>query len=92
MVQEAAEQKRKEKNNLYTASRRGQNQSVFLGISISFMILQDSVQTHLFTVFLTIDTTFNLGNFCVTPTTYRHLLLESNSTGKNPLFVNPILL
>ena len=51
VVQEAAEQKRKEKNNLYTASRRGQSQSVFLGISISFMILQDSVQTHLFTVF-----------------------------------------
>ena len=51
MVQEAAEQKRTERNNLYTTSRRGQSQSVFLGISISLMILQDSVQTHLFTVF-----------------------------------------
>ena len=29
---------------------------------------------------LTIDTTFNLGNFCVTPTSYRKLLLESNMT------------
>ena len=34
---------------------------------------------------LTNDTTFNLGNFCVTPTSYRNILLESNSTGKNPL-------
>ena len=40
---------------------------------------------------LTIDTTFNLGSFYVTPTSYRNLLLESNRTGKNPLFIGPIL-
>ena len=40
---------------------------------------------------LTIDTTFNLGKFYVTPTSYRNLLLESNRTGKNPLFLGPIL-
>ena len=34
---------------------------------------------------LTNDTTFSLGNFCVTPTSYRNILLVSNSTGKNPL-------
>lgn len=41
--------------------------------------------------FLTIDTTFNLGNFYVTPTSYRNFLLERNRTGKNPLFLGPIL-
>lgn len=40
---------------------------------------------------LTIDTTFNLGNFYVTPTSYRNLLLETTRTGKNPLFLGPTL-
>ena len=40
---------------------------------------------------LTIDTTFNLGSFYVTPTSYRNLLLQSNKTGKNPLFLGPML-
>ena len=40
---------------------------------------------------LTIDKTFNLGNFYVTPTSYRNLLLETTRTGKNPLFLRPTL-
>lgn len=41
---------------------------------------------------LAIDTTFNLGSFYVTPTSYRNLLLESTRTGKNPLFLGPTLI
>jgi len=40
---------------------------------------------------LTADTTFNLGNFYVTPLSYRNLNLESKRTGKSPLFLGPIL-
>jgi len=40
--------------------------------------------TNTFSV-LSNDTTFNIGDFYVTPTTYRHLLLEDRRTGKPPL-------
>ena len=36
---------------------------------------------------LTVDPTFSLGDFDVTPTTYRHLLLVSKLTGKPPVAV-----
>lgn len=36
---------------------------------------------------LTVDPTFSLGDFDVTPTTYRHLLLVSNRSGKSPVMI-----
>ena len=39
---------------------------------------------------LGIDPTFNLGEFSVTPTAYRHLLLQ-NSAGNSPLMLGPLL-
>ena len=38
-----------------------------------------------------VDPTFNLGDFDVTPMTYRHLLLESERTKKPPVFVGPVM-
>ena len=40
---------------------------------------------------LTVDTTFNLGEFFVTPVTYHHLLLEDVNTGNHPVMVGPML-
>ena len=40
---------------------------------------------------LTVDTTFNLGDFYVTPITYQHLMLEDVHTGKHPIMVGPML-
>lgn len=40
---------------------------------------------------LCIDTTFNLGQFYVTPTTYKNLLLENVRDGKPPVFIGPTL-
>ena len=40
---------------------------------------------------LTIDPTFSLGDFDVTPITYRHLLLETQRSGNTPVCVGPIL-
>lgn len=40
---------------------------------------------------LTVDPTFNLGEFDVTPTTYRHLLLESTRSGSPPVFIGPTM-
>ena len=40
---------------------------------------------------LTIDTTYNLGQFYVTPTTYPHLMLEDISTRKHPVMLGPVL-
>lgn len=41
---------------------------------------------------LTVDPTFCLGDFDVTPTTYRHLLLECVQTGKPPVMIGPCLI
>ncbi len=38
-----------------------------------------------------VDPTFNLGDFSVTPTTYRHLLLEHSKTGQSPILLGPLL-
>ena len=40
---------------------------------------------------LTVDTTFNLGDFFVTPMTYHHLLLENIRTGNHPIMIGPML-
>ena len=40
---------------------------------------------------LTIDPTFSLGEFDVTPITYRHLLLESKRSNTHPIFLGPLL-
>lgn len=45
---------------------------------------------HLFSI-LTVDTTFNLGEFFVTPMSYQQLFLENIKTGKHPVMVGPIL-
>ena len=41
---------------------------------------------------LTVDPTFSLGDFDVTPTTYRHLLLRSSRTGKLTVMLGPIMI
>lgn len=37
------------------------------------------------------DTTYNLGDFYVTPLSYKHLMLQDIRTGKPPLLPGPIL-
>ena len=49
--------------------------------------LTDSRHFSIFTV----DTTYNLGGFYVTPTTYEQLMLEDVHTKKHPHFLGPIL-
>ncbi len=41
---------------------------------------------------LTVDPTFSLGDFDITPTTYRHLLLRSKRTDKPPVMLGPTLI
>ncbi len=40
---------------------------------------------------LSIDTTFNLGEFYVTPISFYHLMLENVHTRKHPVIVGPML-
>ena len=40
---------------------------------------------------LTVDPTFNLGEFDVTVTTYRHLLLKCRRTQHHPAFIGPVM-
>lgn len=40
---------------------------------------------------LTVDPTFNLGDFDVTPTAYRNLLLKTERYGTHPVFIGPTL-
>ena len=39
---------------------------------------------------LSIDATFNSGDFYVTPTTYRHLMLEDTQSGKHSAAIGPV--
>lgn len=41
---------------------------------------------------LTVDPTFSLGDFDVTPTTYRHLLLHSKRTKQPPVLLGPTMI
>ena len=41
---------------------------------------------------LSVDTTYNCGEFYLTPTTYRHQLLLSKRTGKHPVLLGPTLI
>ena len=43
-----------------------------------------------FTV-LGVDPSFNVGKFCYTLTTYRHLMVVDKVTGKNPVMIGPVL-
>lgn len=45
---------------------------------------------HQFTV-LGVDPSFNVGKFCYTLTTYRHLMVVDKVTGKHPVMIGPIL-
>ena len=40
----------------------------------------------------TVDPTFSLGEFDVTPVTYRHLLLQTNRKKNTPVFLGPVLI
>ena len=42
--------------------------------------------------YLSVDPTSNFGNFSVTPTSYRNLLLKSRETGKKPVVIGPIFI
>ena len=41
---------------------------------------------------LGVDPTFNLGDFLVTITTYKHLLLQDRISGKSPVMIGPVLI
>ena len=41
---------------------------------------------------MTVDPTFSLGQFDVTVTTYRHLLLECKRSGNHPVFIGPSMI
>ncbi len=40
----------------------------------------------------TVDPTFDIGNYDVTPITYQHLLLENRGDGSHPSLIGPVLL
>lgn len=56
--------------------------------------IQDMVRfltcNHHFSV-LTVDTTYKLGEFYVTPMTYHHLMVEDIKTKKHPIMLGPLL-
>ena len=42
--------------------------------------------------YLSVDPTFNFGEFSVTPTSYRNIILKNRKTNKSPVFVGPIFI
>ena len=54
-------------------------------------IVKFSINTEEFCI-ITVDPTFNLGDFDVTPLTYHNMLLETVHTGTQPIFLGPLLI
>ena len=48
--------------------------------------------SHLDFTYLSVDPTFDFGEFSVTPTSYRNILLKNRHTNKSPIFVGPIFI
>ena len=48
--------------------------------------------THLDFTYLSVDPTFDFGEFSVTPTSYRNILVKNRNTNKSPVFVGPIFI
>ena len=48
--------------------------------------------SHLDFTYLSVDPTFDFGEFSVTPTSYRNILLKNRNTNKSPVFVGPIFI
>ena len=62
------------------------------GVEETFSSLTGRCKTwSLFWNILTVNTTYNLGHFYVTPTTYPHLMLEDIATKKHPTMLGPVL-
>ena len=66
-----------------------------------FLVLSTSTQlqnlyvyctSELVSSVLTIDPTFNIGKYSVTPVTYQDLLLVSKRTGEHPICIVPMLI
>lgn len=65
---------------------------IVLGSSTQFQNLKCYCTSELVSSILTVDPTFNIGKYSVTPVTYQDLLLISKRTGEHPICIGPILI
>ena len=65
---------------------------IVLGSSTQFQNLKSYCTSELVSSILTVDPTFNIGKYSVTPVTYQDLLLVSKRTGEHPTCIGPILI
>jgi len=65
---------------------------IVLGSSTQFQNLKTYCTSELVASILTVDPTFNIGKYSVTPVTYQDLLLVSKRTGEHPICIGPILI
>ena len=63
-----------------------------LGTTTQFQNLKAYCTSELVSSVLTVDPTFNIGKYSVTPVTYQDLLLVSKRTGEHPICIGPILI
>lgn len=63
-----------------------------LGTTTQFQNLKAYCTSELLSSVLTVDPTFNIGKYSVTPVTYQDLLLMSKRTGEHPICIGPILI
>ena len=63
-----------------------------LGTTTQFQNLKAYCTSELVSSVLTVDPTFNIGKYSVTPVTYQDLLLVSKRTSEHPICIGPILI
>ncbi|KAJ7394459.1 hypothetical protein OS493_000270 [Desmophyllum pertusum] len=89
----ANDEKQGDTNNVFIRSIQTHPNPLFLVLSTAtqFQNLETYCTSEYASSVMTIDPTFNIGKFSVTPVTYQDLLLVSKRTGEHSICIGPLL-
>lgn len=90
----ANEEKQGDPNNVFLRSIQTHPNPLFLVLATATQLqnLETYCTSQYLSSVMTIDPTFNIGKFSVTPVTYQDLLLVSKRTGEHPICIGPMLI
>ena len=89
----ANDEKQGDPNNVFIRSIQTHPNPLFLVLATAtqFQNLETYCTSQYVSSVMTIDPTFNIGKFSVTPVTYQDLLLISKRPGEHPICIGPLL-
>ena len=90
----ANDEKQGDPNNVFIRSTQTHPNPLLLVLATAtqFQNLETYCTSQYVSSVMTVDPTFNIGKFSVTPVTYQDLLLISKRTGEHPICIGPLLI